>query len=227
MDWVINEHIEPFDLSAPLPDVFPVVEQHLHRVDDSLHGVEAVRHRLRGLLDVTDAESGGRDSLELHTLNVTIGEGFESDRVDGHSLDVEPFAGRLANLSVFSETLGIDLSGEWVSETDKTLAVCDFHSVLDFPDSLLGEGRSVAFVELRHSSELAASILHAKPNQSMLQVAKVDYAFPQRGKQLTARAAIEARAARLANFIMIIKASNNFYSNLISEWVFFGFLVSV
>ena len=160
MDWVIDKHIEPLEFSTPLTDRLPVVEQHLDGIDDSLHGVEAVRHGGSGLRDVANAQTRGLDPFELNTLDVTIGESFEGDGVDGHSLDVEPLSGRSSELFVLSKPVWVNLSGEWVAEANETFAVGLLHSVLDFSHSLLSERRFVVFVVLGEGGELATGILN-------------------------------------------------------------------
>ena len=115
VDWVVDEHIEPLEFPPPLLDGLPVVDQHLDRINYTFHGVEAVRHSGCGLLDVSDAEASGRDPLELHTLDVTVGERLEGDGVNGHALDVEPLASRGAELLVLTESFGVDLSGDCFS----------------------------------------------------------------------------------------------------------------
>ena len=177
MNWIINEYIEPFNFSTELFDVFPVVEQHFYGINNSLHGVEAVWHCLWCLLDVTDAQSRGWNTLELYTLNITIWKSFESNRVNGHALDAEPLSRWLANFSVFSKPFWVNFSSEWVTEANKTLSIGQFHSVFNFTDSLLSIGRSVSFVELRQSCEFSTSILKAKLNQSMLQLTKRVFSF--------------------------------------------------
>ena len=160
MDWVIDKHIEPLEFSTPLTDCLPVVEQNLDGIDNSLHGVEAVGHGGGGLCDVADAKTGGLDSLELNTLDVTIGESFKGDGVDGHSLDVEPLSGRGSKLFVLSKPFWVDFSGEWVAEANETFAVGLLHSVFDFSHSLLSERRFVVFVVLGEGGELATGILN-------------------------------------------------------------------
>lgn len=137
----VEDHVEPVVLSAVLAHILGVIDKGVDATDDSLEGVEAVRHDddVGGLVD--EVLEGGGIGVILDTLDVTKGESLGGASIVLLAVDLDPDS--LLSSIVPAESGVVDLAVGAV-EADEALAVNKLHSLSFFVDSLHGVGRLVA-----------------------------------------------------------------------------------